>query len=146
MVAVKPPESIMRILPLTLCLLLAAPAAQAAGDIALGAQTYADVCASCHGIGAKGDGPMSQLLNIPVPDLTQISARRKGIFPWLTIVHMVDGRSGLRGHGGPMPLFGAVFKGDTVAGSAPDGSPVITSARVLAVVAYLASIQSDAKP
>ena len=88
-----------------------------------------------------GDGPMAGLISIPVPDLTRIAARNGGTFPWLTVVHQIDGRSGLRGHGGPMPLFGALFSGDTAAADAPDGTPVITSARVLALTDWLASIQ-----
>ena len=78
---------------------------------------------------------------LPVPDLTGIAERDGGTFPWLKIVHMVDGRTGLRGHGGPMPIFGAVFTGDAVAADGPQGTPVITSQRVLDVVDYLMSIQ-----
>ncbi len=84
---------------------------------------------------------MAELISIPVPDLTRIAARNGGVFPWLTVVHLIDGRTGLRGHGGPMPLFGALFSGDTTAADAPDGTPVITSARVLALTDWLASIQ-----
>ncbi len=40
-----------------------------------------------------------------------------------------------------MPLFGALFAEDTAAADAPDGTPVITSARVLALTDYLAAIQ-----
>ncbi|MFN6951698.1 MAG: cytochrome c, partial [Albidovulum sp.] len=86
-------------------------------------------------------GPMSDLISIPVPDLTRIAVRNGGVFPWLRVVHLIDGRTGLRGHGGPMPLFGALFAGDTAAADAPDGTPVITSARVLALTDYLATIQ-----
>ena len=57
------------------------------------------------------------------------------------MVYTIDGRSGLRGHGGPMPIFGALFTGDTAVADAPDGSPVIVSARVLALVDYLQSLQ-----
>ncbi|OYX41125.1 MAG: hypothetical protein B7Z02_16750 [Rhodobacterales bacterium 32-67-9] len=124
-----------------LLMLLATGPASAADDLVLGRDTYHGGCAACHGAEAKGDGPMSSLISLPVPDLTRIAARNGGEFPWLKIVHIIDGRTGLRGHGGPMPLFGALFAGDTKAADAPDGSPVITSARVLAVTDYLASIQ-----
>ncbi len=120
---------------------LAALPAHAGGDVALGRETFAGACAACHGAQARGDGPMVELISIPVPDLTRIAARNGGVFPWLTVVHLIDGRTGLRGHGGPMPLFGALFSGDTTAADAPDGTPVITSARVLALTDWLASIQ-----
>ncbi|MEZ5778316.1 MAG: c-type cytochrome [Paracoccaceae bacterium] len=122
-------------------LILAAAPASAEDNPALGRETFAGACAACHGAEAAGDGPMAALLTVPVPDLTRIAERNGGTFPWLRIVHMVDGRTGLRGHGGPMPLFGALFGEDTTAADAPDGTPVITSARVLAVVDYLAAIQ-----
>lgn len=125
-----------------LFLVLAASPAVAADDQVLGRETYQGACAACHGAEAKGDGPMVDLISVPVPDLTGIAARNGGAFPWLKVVHIIDGRTGLRGHGGPMPLFGALFAGDTTAADAPDGSPVITSARVLAVTGYLASIQA----
>lgn len=120
---------------------LPAAAQERVPDLALGAEVYAEACQSCHGPAARGDGPMAGALAIPVPDLTGLSSRNGGRFPWLTIVHMVDGRSGLRGHGGPMPVFGALMKGDSVAVDAPDGSPLIVSKRVLAVVDWLESIQ-----
>jgi mono/diheme cytochrome c family protein len=125
----------------TLLLGLAALPAEAASDLALGRDTFAGACAACHGAEAGGNGSMADLISIPVPDLTRIAARNGGEFPWLTVVHQIDGRSGLRGHGGPMPLFGALFAGDTAAADAPDGTPVITSARVLALTDWLASIQ-----
>lgn len=126
-----------------LAFILAASPVLAAPDLQLGAETFAGACASCHGPQATGDGPMAELLAIDTPDLTAISARNGGVFPWLRIVHIVDGRTGLRGHGGMMPVFGAVFTGDTAVQDARDGTPVITSARILAVVDYLAAIQAQ---
>ncbi|MCV2873465.1 cytochrome c [Defluviimonas sp. WL0050] len=129
--------------PLALILCLMTYPAQAASDMTLGAEVYAGACAACHGEKAAGDGPMRDLITIPVPDLTRIAARNGGEFPWLKVVHIIDGRTGLRGHGGPMPLFGTVFAGDASVADARDGTPVITSERVLAVVDYLAAIQVE---
>ena len=106
-----------------------------------GAGLYLDACATCHGAGGQGDGPMRQILTVAVPDLTGLAARNGGSFPWLEVVYLVDGRTGLHGHGGAMPVFGALMRGDTVAADAPDGTPVLVSARVLALVEYLADIQ-----
>ncbi len=128
---------------LALIALIAAGPAAAGEDLALGAATFAGACATCHGAEAKGDGPMTQVLSVDVPDLTAISARNDGTFPWLRVVHIVDGRTGLRGHGGAMPVFGATFAGDAAVADARDGTPVIASARILAVVDYLASIQQE---
>ena len=118
------------------------PLPLAAGPVEDGRAVWLDACASCHGPSARGDGPMAEMLALPVPNLTGLAAANGGSFPWLRVVHLVDGRSGLRGHGGPMPILGALMRGDAVAAEAPDGSPVITSARVLAVVAWLESVQA----
>lgn len=126
---------------LALSLVTLVASQSAAADLELGRTTFAGACAACHGAEAKGDGPMAELISMPVPDLTRIAARNGGDFPWLKVVHLIDGRTGLRGHGGPMPLFGALFADDAAAADAPDGTPVITSARVLALTDYLAAIQ-----
>ncbi len=133
------PAAFTLTLTLTLALVPALPVA--AQENVAGREIFVGACAGCHGADGHGDGPMAELLTVPVPDLTAIADREGGTFPWLKIVHMVDGRTGLRGHGGPMPIFGAVFTGDTVAADGPDGTPVITSHRVIEVVDYLMSIQ-----
>jgi mono/diheme cytochrome c family protein len=45
-------------------------------DIALkdGHEMYDQLCAVCHGVTGKGDGPAAPALNSPVPDLTQFGA------------------------------------------------------------------------
>lgn len=117
--------------------------AEDAADTGLGERTYLAACAGCHGAAGDGGGPMTGILTVPVPDLTRLAERNDGVFPWLRVVHVVDGRTGLRSHGGAMPIFGLLFDGDTAVADAPDGSPVVTSARVLAVVEYLKSIQKS---
>ena len=114
----------------------------AAQDIDEGSAAFAAHCAGCHGANAKGDGPMAKLLTVPPADLTGIAARSDGVFPTARVIQRIDGTTEVLAHGGPMPVFGAMFRGDTVAADAPDGSPVITSRRVLAVVDYLISIQN----
>ncbi len=127
---------------LLLSLLLATPAI-AQDNVAAGEEAFLENCAGCHGEDADGGGPMTEILTVAVPDLTGLAARNGGTFPWLRVIHMIDGRSGLPAHGGPMPIFGNLLKGDTAAADAPDGTPVITSARVLAIVDYLQSIQAE---
>ena len=66
-------------------------------------------CAACHGESGKGQGPFSQYLNIDVPSLTGLAAANEGEFPFLEAFQIVDGRTGVRGHGGPMPIWGDRF-------------------------------------
>lgn len=78
--------------------------------IAQGGQTYRVFCAGCHGAGARGDGPMADLLKVPPPDLTHIRARNGGTFPAERVAETIDGRAVVRAHGGQMPIWGRSFK------------------------------------
>ncbi|HEY6549022.1 MAG TPA: c-type cytochrome [Vicinamibacteria bacterium] len=81
------------------------PAAAAQGKV-----TYARYCASCHGPEAAGDGPLAADLRVPPPDLTLLSVRSGGSFPFEAVAKAIDGRKGTRGHGSPdMPVWGEVF-------------------------------------
>ena len=51
--------------------LLAPLAASAAGDAAAGKTLFTTNCASCHGDGGKGDGPVGKTLNPPPRDFTK---------------------------------------------------------------------------
>lgn len=121
------------------CLALIAAPALAQED--LGQRTFQNACAGCHGADATGGGPITELLTVDAPDLTRIAARNGGEFDRLRIIYTIDGRTGLRAHGGAMPIFGELFRGDPAVEDAPDGTPVQASARVLALVDWLESIQ-----
>jgi mono/diheme cytochrome c family protein len=72
-----------------------------------GAELYATFCASCHGSAAHGDGPIAPLLKMSVPDLTQIAARRGGIYSPKEMQRIIDGRFGIGAHGTrEMPVWG----------------------------------------
>jgi mono/diheme cytochrome c family protein len=75
-----------------------------------GEELFGRFCASCHGAGARGDGPVSRSLNVVVPDLTTI-ARRYGDFPAGAIRDVIDGRGiDRRAHGTrEMPVWGYEF-------------------------------------
>ncbi len=54
----------------SLAALLLPGASHAAGDLAAGQTTFTMFCASCHGDGGKGDGPVGQVLQPPPRDLS----------------------------------------------------------------------------
>ena len=88
----------------------AAPTKPDLAAAAKGKVTYGRYCASCHGLEARGNGPMAAELRVPPPDLTAISARSGGTFPFDAIAQAIDGRKTTRGHGLPdMPVWGEVF-------------------------------------
>jgi mono/diheme cytochrome c family protein len=119
--------------------LLAAPAA--AQDAARGAELFRAHCAACHGTGAEGDGPMTQVLAVAPPDLTALAAAEAGEFPMERVVRSIDGRTMILSHGGAMPLFGAILGGEPAVFDAADGTPVITKAAVLDIAEWLAASQ-----
>src|SRR6056297_2702576 len=87
-----------------------------------GKQEYMDACASCHGESGAGDGPLAELMTVEVPDLTKIAARNDGAFPFQQIFMVVDGRSGVRGHGYPMPVWGARYRAEAGDAYGPYGA------------------------
>ncbi len=118
-------------------LVLAALPAQA-DDV--GRQEYLAACAVCHGDRGWGDGPMVPALTVRVPDLTQIAAANGGHYPFLDVMMLIDGRSGIRAHGSQMPVWGDRFAAEA-ADAGPYGTEAVVRRRVLSLVRYLESIQ-----
>lgn len=118
---------------------LAAGVAQAQSSA--GEEEYMQACASCHGASGVGDGPLAELMTVPVPDLTQISANNDGEFPMLEVIQVIDGRTGVRGHGYPMPVWGDRFEAEAVPQAGQYGAELLVRGRVLALATYLESIQ-----
>ena len=112
-----------------------------AQDTDAGAALYTRYCATCHGVTAEGDGPMSTSLVIQPPDLTGLSARNNGVFPVVRVVMRIDGREPLVSHGSPMPVYGDFFEGDDAAVKAETGQPILTSQAVVDLMAYLEGVQ-----
>lgn len=129
----------MRILLVPLALTLAAPplAAEPPSGVALFRQT----CATCHGLEARGDGPMASILTVAMPDLTLLAARNGGAFPLARVIAVIDGRTALQGHGGPMPIYGFSLGGEGVALSDPGGQEIRTTAEIAAIADWLAAVQ-----
>ena len=118
-----------------------ASAENAADEFAVGKAEYLTACAACHGDAADGKGPIAGMFRTPVPDLTGLAVRNEGRFPFLTVVQIIDGRSVVRAHGDPMPVFGGRFRAEAQDRGALYGSEAIARARVLEMVLYLESIQ-----
>jgi mono/diheme cytochrome c family protein len=95
-------------------------------------------CATCHGKGAKGDGPLADSLSFRPPDLTLIAKRQGGKFDGDWVYRIIDGRNPIKGHGGPdMPVWGDAFKN-----SAEGYSEKAVTTRIQAIVEHLKSLQT----
>ncbi len=75
-----------------------------------GRREFETHCAVCHGLGGKGDGPVAQYLTAKPADLTQISKRSEGQFPFWRVYRIIDGREPAKLHGTrEMPIWGDRF-------------------------------------
>lgn len=116
----------------------------------IGSDEYRISCASCHGIGGKGDGPMAKFLTKKPTDLTTIAKNnggqypgiKAGTYPFLRIFQIIDGRTVVSGHGDrAMPVWGNRYQ-------VTDLGPVGTHereirTRIIELVYYIQAIQQD---
>ncbi|MFY0691089.1 MAG: cytochrome c [Paracoccaceae bacterium] len=109
----------------------------------VGRREYLNACAICHGESGNGEGALASLLTVPVPGLRAITAQNGGTFPMLDMIHIIDGRTGLRGHGSEMPVWGAMFRNAIPEDAGLYASELIVRGRVLAIAEYLRSIQEE---
>jgi mono/diheme cytochrome c family protein len=100
---------------------------------------YQQYCTSCHGKDGKGGGPMADLWKNPPADLTQLSKKNKGQFPFWRVYRTIDGREEVVAHGlRAMPIWGSRFLMEE-GGSPLDEHTVL--GRILALVYYVESLQ-----
>jgi mono/diheme cytochrome c family protein len=85
------------------------PNAVYAQNIERGNAQYVQFCVPCHGIAAKGDGPLAQSFNPPPTDLTRLADRNGGLFPLVKVYDAIDGTTVTAHDGRDMPLPGMVF-------------------------------------
>jgi mono/diheme cytochrome c family protein len=76
-----------------------------------GATLYNNLCAVCHGVEAKGDGPAAPALKMEVPDLTMLSAANGGVFPRKAVMEAISGKRRVIAHGTvDMPVWGDLME------------------------------------
>jgi mono/diheme cytochrome c family protein len=115
--------------------------AQQAEVVAAGKRGFRQHCVICHGLGGTGDSVMVNLnlLTVKPTDLTQLSKRNKGTFPFWHVYRIVDGREPVKGHGTQdMPIWGNAFREEEGMGLAAETR---ATGRILEIVHYLESIQ-----
>jgi mono/diheme cytochrome c family protein len=123
-----------------MALALLSPVAGMAQDAQVGAALYEQHCAVCHGIEARGKGPLAPALLLQPPSLRDLTERYDG-FPTRRIVMRIDGSDPLVSHGSPMPVYGEFFAGDDTMLKTESGQPVMTSRAIVDLVAYLREVQ-----
>jgi mono/diheme cytochrome c family protein len=109
--------------------------------LARGKLEYQGYCAVCHGENGKGDGIMARYLLIKPADLTQLSKKSGGDFPFWRTYWTIDGRQEVRSHGSRvMPIWGNRFRLE----EGPEGPAAwidLARGRIWQLVVFLQSIQ-----
>lgn len=105
----------------------------------VGRNMFRAYCAVCHGVDARGAGPLASELRRLPPSLTSYAVRNGGVFPNERLRAIIDGRT-VSSHGDrEMPVWGDAFK------RTRDGlSEEAARARIDAIVTYLEAIQERA--
>ncbi|HXS90101.1 MAG TPA: cytochrome c [Steroidobacteraceae bacterium] len=107
-----------------------------------GMDMYVQLCSSCHGASGHGDGPVSSLIKIGVPDLTRIAQRDGGEFNTEDVRRAIDGRWDRRAHGArDMPVWGWQLYDSSAADDNAERAQV--DSMISRLVDYLRSIQAN---
>lgn len=106
----------------------------------IGKADFQGYCASCHGINATG-GKGSEIPD-PGPDLTHLSKKNGGAFPFQQVYDVIDGRVLAAAHQRllDMPLWGVYFQPQGAPDSAAEAK---VKSRITDLVRYIERLQKN---
>jgi mono/diheme cytochrome c family protein len=100
-----------------------------------GKELFTAYCASCHGPDGKGRGTVT--LRVPASDLTTLSLRNHGVYPFARVSGTISGDLARPEYNGrQMPCFGLIFR------SLPAGDRTTAQNPVAALTEYIRSLQA----
>ncbi len=107
---------------------------------------YDGHCAVCHGSTGKGDGYFyaGRLeKSTIVPDLTELSKKNNGVFPFARVYETIDGRRVIHAHGTrDMPIWGRDFSAMSFTQNLSDNHEALARAKILALTEYIYRLQA----
>jgi len=113
-----------------------------AQEMSYGEAEYLNSCAVCHGLDGKGDGPLVEVLLKRPADLTRLTEKNGGIFPYQRVFATIDGRYAVPSHGDrEMPVWGRQFLEEDAKTYGPSGGEVVTTERIHNLAAYIQTLQ-----
>ena len=118
--------------------------AAGAERIDLGKAEYESNCILCHGKNLQGGAYVDFLKKTP-PDLTQLSRKNGGVFPFERVYGVIDGRQEVTSHGTrDMPIWGKVYQVKAAEHyvDVPYDAEAYVRSRILALIDYLNRMQS----
>lgn len=114
----------------------------------LGKLEYLNSCALCHGANGKGQGWAVEFLKKTPTDLTTLSKKNNGVFPFDRVYATIDGREMVRAHGDrDMPAWGNKYSENTAKAAeyyvdVPYDMEMYARTRILALIDYLNRLQA----
>jgi mono/diheme cytochrome c family protein len=103
-----------------------------------GPEMYAAYCSGCHGVGGRSDGRIAPALRTRPPDLTVLTQKNGGVFPYNHVVSVLRFGPANSLHGSAdMPIWGEMFQ--TL--NAPGQIEVEVRVRIIHLTDYLKTIQ-----
>lgn len=116
----------------------------------LGKREYLASCAVCHGVTGKVQGPevaAVEFLTTKPTDLSTLSKRSGGVFPFDRVYAVIDGRQMVKAHGSrDMPIWGDRYNKETVKAAEyyidmPYDMEMYVRSRILALIDYINRLQ-----
>lgn len=108
----------------------------------LGKSEYDAHCAVCHGLAGKGDGPSAKALKDVVADLTVMSKKNNGMYPYKHVYDTIMGFKPFLAHGTKdMPIWGLNYYAESYSRNPYYDPQGYAFARVLALTEYIYRLQ-----
>ena len=133
--------------------LMIAGAAQAQEEMGMGELEFRNSCAQCHGLTAKGDGPVAQYLTTRPADLTTLQKDNGGVFPVSRVYAVIDGTGPEGAHGErAMPIWGDRYAAGMSQEVDPDAvmgrfsqqeTDAFVRTRILSLIEYISTLQTE---
>ena len=95
----------------SLSLLAVTAVAADKAKVDMGKAEYEQKCIVCHGAEGKGNGAYSDMLTSRPTDLTTLSKKNGGVFPFARVFETIEGTHELKAHGTrEMPIWGKEYR------------------------------------
>ena len=112
-------------------------------SIDLGKWEFEAHCAVCHGLSGAADAPYEVFLTKSTPNLSTLSKRNGGVFPFARVYEVIDGRQEVQAHGPKdMPIWGRDYMAMGTRINPYYDPEAFVRAKILALTEYVYRLQA----